>query len=149
VIAAYAPSRRCAIKMSSISQRRKSRMKHVGGLRCRECGREYPVAPEHVCEVCFGPLEVAYDYEAIAAAVGRDAIAEGPPSIWRYAPLLPAPEDARVDIGAGWTRMREAPRLAAELGLDKLWLKIDATNPTHSFKDRVVSVALSVARSLG
>jgi threonine synthase len=124
-------------------------MKHVVGLRCRECGRDYPVAAEHVCELCFGPLEVAYDYEAVAAAISQETIAAGPASIWRYAPLLPAPEDTRVDIGAGWTRMREAPRLAAELGLEKLWLKIDATNPTHSFKDRVVSVALSVARSFG
>jgi threonine synthase len=124
-------------------------MKHVRGLRCRECGREYPISPQHVCEFCFGPLEVDYDYEAIAQAVSRDSIAAGPDSMWRYAPLLPAPEHDRVDIGAGWTRMREAPRLAAELGLKRLWLKIDAGNPTHSFKDRVVSVALTVARSFG
>jgi threonine synthase len=124
-------------------------MKHVRGLSCRECGREYPVGPQHVCEFCFGPLEVVYDYEEIAAAVTRDVIASGPGSIWRYAALLPAPEHDRVDIGAGWTRMREAPRLAAELGMKKLWLKIDAGNPTHSFKDRVVSVALSNARAFG
>lgn len=124
-------------------------MKYVKALRCRECGREYPVAPQHVCEFCFGPLEAAYDYEGIRAAISRESIASGPPTMWRYAPLLPAPEEGRVDIGAGLTRMRPAPRLAAELGLRKLWIKNDAANPTHSFKDRVVSVALSVARSFG
>jgi threonine synthase len=124
-------------------------MKHVSGLRCRECSAEYAIAPQHVCELCFGPLEVAYDYEAIRAAVGRSEIENGPASMWRYASLLPAPDHDRVDIGAGWTRLREAPRLAAELGLKKLWLKSDAPNPTHSFKDRVVSLALSVARSFG
>jgi threonine synthase len=124
-------------------------MKYVRSLRCRECDREYPIAAQHTCEFCFGPLEVAYDYDAISAEISRESIASGPESIWRYAPLLPAPDDGRIDIGAGWTRMRSAPRLAAELGLKKLWLKSDASNPTHSFKDRVVSVALSVARSLG
>jgi threonine synthase len=92
---------------------------------------------------------VAYDYDAIAAEVSRESIGRGPQTLWRYAPLLPAPSDGLVDIGAGWSRLRPAPRLAAELGLDKLWLKSDATNPTHSFKDRVVSVALSAARSFG
>jgi len=126
-------------------------VKYVRGLRCRECAREYPVAATHVCEFCFGPLEVAYDYDGIAAAVSRDSIASGPPSIWRYASLLPAPEDPSewIDIGTGWTLMREAPRLAAELGLRKLWIKSDAGNPTHSFKDRVVTLALTVARSFG
>ena len=124
-------------------------MKYVNGLRCRECGREYPVAPQHVCEFCFGPLEVGYDYDGIRASISRDSIASGPPTMWRYELLLPAPEANRVDIGAGLTRMRPAPRLAAELGLRKLWIKNDAANPTHSFKDRVVSVALSVAKSFG
>ncbi len=124
-------------------------MKHVRGLACRECGRESPVAPQHVCEFCFGPLEVVYDYGEIAAAISRERIAAGPSSIWRYAALLPAPEEQRVDMGAGWTRLTAAPRLAAELGLRKLWIKNDGPNPTHSFKDRVVSVALSVARSFG
>ncbi|MGH2818240.1 MAG: threonine synthase [Actinomycetota bacterium] len=124
-------------------------MKYVRSLVCKECGREYPVAPQHVCELCFGPLEVAYDYEAIAAEITRDSITQGPQTIWRYAPLLPAPDDGRIDIGTGWTRLRQAPRLAAELGLRKLWIKNDGGNPTHSFKDRVVTVALSVARSFG
>jgi threonine synthase len=107
------------------------------------------VAPQHVCEFCFGPLEAAYDYEAIAAEISRATIAAGPTTMLRYAPLLPAPSEGAIDIGAGFTRLREAPRLAAELGLKKLWLKLDGGNPTHSFKDRVVSVALSVARSFG
>lgn len=124
-------------------------MKYVTGLGCKECGKEYPVAPQHVCEFCFGPLEVLYDMEAISATVSRDSIAGGPATMWRYSPFLPAPFEARIDIGAGFTRLVEAPRLAAELGLKKLWLKSDAGNPTHSFKDRVVSVALSVARSFG
>jgi threonine synthase len=124
-------------------------MKYARALRCRECGREYPIAPQHVCEFCFGPLEVTYDYDEIRAAVTRAVLSSGPPSIWRYAPLLPAPGNGWIDIGAGWTRLREAPRLAAELGLRKLWLKDDGGNPTHSFKDRVVSLALTVARSFG
>jgi threonine synthase len=124
-------------------------MKYVRSLVCKECGQDYPVTPQHVCELCFGPLEVAYDYEAIAAEATRDSIAQGPQTIWRYAPLLPAPDSGRIDIGTGWTRLRQAPRLAAELGLRKLWIKNDGGNPTHSFKDRVVTIALSVARSFG
>lgn len=146
----------CVLSKRLVLQRRRpccpekdGSMKYVRGLRCRECGREHPLAPQHVCEFCFGPLEVAYDYDGIAADLSRDSIAAGPYSMWRYAPLLPGPEHDRVDIGAGWTRLREAPRLAAELGLRRLWLKIDAGNPTHSFKDRVVSVALSMARTFG
>jgi threonine synthase len=123
-------------------------MKYVRGLRCRECGNEYPVSPQHVCELCFGPLEVIYDVEAIAAEVTRDRLDRGADSMWRFAAFLPAP-DERVDIGAGGTRLIAAPRLAAEIGLRKLWLKSDAPNPTHSFKDRVVSVALSMARHFG
>ncbi len=124
-------------------------MKHVRGLFCKECGKEYPVAAQHVCEFCFGPLEVGYDYEAIASSISRESIASGPRSIWRYADLLPTPAEGVIDIGAGGTMMRPAPRLGAELGLRKLWIKSDAGNPTHSFKDRVVSVAISVARSFG
>lgn len=124
-------------------------MKYVTELRCRECGETYPIGPTHACDICFGPLEVVYDYEGIATTVSRDSIAAGPGSLWRYAPLLPAPEGNLVDLGTGWSRLRAAPRLAAELGLKKLWLKVETSNPTHSFKDRVVSVALSVARSFG
>ena len=124
-------------------------MKYVTGLGCKECGRDYPVAPQHICEFCFGPLEVLYDFDAIAADTTREQITAGPATMWRYESFLPAPVAERVDIGAGFTRLVQAPRLAAELGLEKLWLKSDAGNPTHSFKDRVVSVALSVARTFG
>jgi threonine synthase len=121
----------------------------VDGLRCRECGRGYPAEALHVCEFCFGPLEVAYDYDAIAAAVTRESIAAGPPTMWRYAALLPAEAEGAVDLGAGWTPLVRADRLAAEFGLGELWLKNDTMNPTGSFKDRVTSVALTKARELG
>ena len=121
----------------------------VSGLGCRECGRAYPVEALHVCEFCFGPLEVRYDYEAVAAHMSRQSIAAGPATIWRYAPLLPAPADDPVDLGAGFTPLVRADRLAAELGLGELWVKDDTVNPTGSFKDRVVSVALTTARELG
>jgi threonine synthase len=124
-------------------------MTFVDGLRCRECGRSYPAEALHVCEFCFGPLEVAYDYDAIAAAVTRQSVAAGPPTIWRYAPLLPAEPAGAVDLGAGWTPLVRADRLAAELGLGELWIKNDTMNPTGSFKDRVTSVALTKARELG
>ena len=124
-------------------------MPSVSGLRCRECGRGYPAEALHVCEFCFGPLEVTYDYEAIARTMSRESVAAGPASIWRYAPLLPAFNDGAVDLGAGYTPLVRADRLAAELGLGELWLKNDTLNPTGSFKDRVVAVALARARELG
>ena len=118
------------------------------GLRCRECGREYPAEPIHVCEYCFAPLEVVYDYDEIRTVISPERIAAGPRSIWRYTDLLPGGEK-RVDLGAGLTPLVPAPRLGAELGLQDLWIKNDTVNPTHSFKDRVVSVALTVAREFG
>ena len=121
----------------------------VEGLRCRECGRRYPAEALHVCEWCFGPLEVVYDYEAIAATTSRERIAAGPKTIWRYADLLPARAEGAVDLGAGLTPLLRADHLGAELGLSDLWLKNDTVNPTGSFKDRVVSVALTRARELG
>jgi threonine synthase len=121
----------------------------VDSLRCRECSRTYPVEALHVCEFCFGPLEVAYDYERIKAAVSRERIAAGPNTIWRYADLLPASAENPVNLGAGFTPLVRADRLAAELGLGELWIKNDTLNPTGSFKDRVVSVALTKARELG
>jgi threonine synthase len=124
-------------------------MDHVTGLRCRECGRDFPAEALHVCDYCFGPLEVAYDYDAIAAAVSREGIAAGPRTIWRYRDLLPVDDDHPVDLGAGFTPLVRADRLAAELGLGELWIKDDTANPTGSFKDRVVSVALTKARQLG
>lgn len=124
-------------------------MDFVSGLRCRECGRTYPAEALHVCDFCFGPLEVTYDYEKVAATISRQRIEAGPRSIWRYADLLPVSDPAPVDLGAGFTPLVRADRLAAELGLGELWIKDDTANPTGSFKDRVVSVALTKARQLG
>jgi len=121
----------------------------VSGLRCRECGRTYPAEALHVCDFCFGPLEVTYDYERVAAVVTRERIGAGPRTIWRYADLLPVADEHPVDLGAGFTPLVRADRLAAELGLGELWIKDDTANPTGSFKDRVVSVALTKARQLG
>ena len=124
-------------------------MTFVDGLRCRECGRAYPAEALHVCDFCFGPLEVTYDYDAIAEVITKERIEAGPRSIWRYADLLPVADAAPVDLGAGFTPLVRADRLAAELGLGELWIKDDTANPTGSFKDRVVSVALTKARQLG
>lgn len=125
----------------------------VKGLRCRECGFESDATATHVCGFCFGPLEVVYDYDGIADEMSREDIAAGPLSVWRYAPLLPelagGGEGSRVDLGAGFTPLTPAPRLAEALGLRRLWIKNDTVNPTWSFKDRVVTVALTVARQLG
>src|SRR5580704_11656391 len=122
---------------------------YVEGLRCRECARRYPTEALHVCEWCFGPLEVVYDYDAIAAVVTPERIAAGPQTMWRYADLLPVAAEGAVDLGAGFTPLVRADRLAAELGLGELWIKNDTVNPTGSFKDRVVSVALTKAQELG
>src|SRR5271155_4226787 len=122
---------------------------YVTGLRCRECARPFPAEALHVCDYCFGPLEVAYDYERIAATVTRARIENGPRTIWRYRDLLPVTDESPVDLGAGFTPLVRADRLAAELGLGELWIKDDTANPTGSFKDRVVSVALTKARELG
>ena len=124
-------------------------MSFVEGLRCRECARTYPAEALHVCDYCFAPLEVVYDYEAIAAVMTPARVAAGPHTIWRYADLLPADGAAPVDLGAGFTPLVRADRLAAEIGLGELWIKNDTLNPTGSFKDRVVSVALTKARELG
>jgi len=120
------------------------------GLVCRECGHQTPLAPVHVCDQCFAPLEVEYDFDRLKL-VTRASIAAGPQTIWRYAGLLPAGQDlaTRVDLGAGMTRLRPAPNLAKALGMRSLLVKDDSSNPTHSFKDRVVSVALSAARAFG
>src|SRR5262245_66127709 len=101
---------------------------HVIGLRCRECGREYPADPIYTCEWCFGPLEVAYDYDAITAAVSREQIASGPPTLWRYADLLPVAPASAVDLGTGFTPLVRADRLASELGLRDVWVKDDTRN---------------------
>jgi len=119
------------------------------GLICRECGETYPSEARYSCDFCFGPLEVAYDLEAARGVVTRESIEAGPLSMWRYADLLPDPGPEPVDLGAGWTPLRRATRLAEVLGVRELWLKDDTRNPTGSFKDRVVSCALSSARRLG
>ena len=118
-------------------------------LRCRECGREFPLKPIFFCEFCFGPLEVDYDYEGIAQAMTRESIAAGPATLWRYAELLPCDPEYRVDLGAGFTPLLRADRLAKALGIERLWIKNDTVNPTWSFKDRVVAVAIAKAREFG
>ena len=128
-------------------------MDTVKGLKCRECGRGYPASPIHVCEFCFGPLEVDYDYEAIGARVSRARIEAGPPSIWRYADLLPLDvPDGEPPIGphVGFTPLVRAHNLAREWGVRELYVKNDAVcHPTCSFKDRVVAVAVAKAREFG
>jgi len=115
-------------------------------LKCRECGRVYPLDPIHVCEYCFGPLEVFYDYDKLRQVVTRESIEQGPPTMWRYADLLPCHAETAVDIGTGYTPLIRAGNLGRKLGLNRLYIKNDCQNPTWSFKDRVVSVATSVAR---
>ncbi len=124
-------------------------MRFASALRCRECGRQYPLDPIHVCEWCFGPLEVWYEYEKMTGAVTRESIARGPHSIWRYKDLLPVEGDNLVDINAGFTPLIKADRLGKALGLENLYIKNDCVNPTYSFKDRVVAVASTRARELG
>ncbi len=120
------------------------------GLRCKECGEEVPLGASYACEFCFGPLEVVYDLDYLREHVTRENIAAGPPNIWRYADLLPcAPANTQVGLPVGLTPLVPAPRLAARLGLGEVWVKNETANPTHSFKDRVVSVALQKARELG
>ncbi len=124
-------------------------MAKIKGLKCRECGREYPAEPIHVCEFCFGPLEVVYDYEEIKKNISREKIEKGPKSLWRYIDLLPV-ENPQVGLTAGFTPLKKAERLGEVLGLKNLYIKDDSVNhPTLSFKDRVVSVALSKAKEFG
>jgi threonine synthase len=120
------------------------------GLKCRECGSPYEHGPQHVCELCFGPLEVDYDYDAIKQVLTREAIASRPPTMWRYAELLPVTD---VDLAApavGFTPLVKADRLAKRLGVREVWVKNDAVCfPTLSFKDRVVAVAIAKAKEFG
>lgn len=119
-------------------------------LKCRECGREYPLTASHVCEFDFGPLEVVYDYDRIKQTLDRAAIEARPHSMWRYRELLPIGGEPTVGVQVGFTPLVKADRLAQRLGVRELWIKNDTVNyPTLSFKDRVVSVALSRARELG
>jgi len=121
----------------------------VVSLSCRECGEQYALEASYACEVCFGPLEVRYDLSGLDAAETRRKIQAGPASIWRYADFLPFDKPPRSALGAGMTPLVRADRLANELGLREVWVKNDAANPTHSFKDRVVTVALAKAQELG
>ncbi|MBO0347667.1 threonine synthase [Phormidium pseudopriestleyi FRX01] len=119
-------------------------------LKCKECGAEYETKAIHVCELCFGPLEVKYNYDEIRRQVTRETIQAGPHSIWRYRPFLPVMTDTPIDVGTGMTPLVKSNRLARQLGMKNLYIKNDAVNmPTLSFKDRVVSVALTRAKELG
>ncbi len=120
---------------------------HARALSCRECGHEVELGPHYACPECFGPLEVAYDFPAVT----RAEIEAGPANIWRYQALLPVPSDITESPNTepGYTRLLRANNLAREVGVEKLWVKDDSTNPTNSFKDRVVACALSAAREFG
>ena len=125
-------------------------MGYVRSLRCRECGAEYPPTRITVCEACFGPLEVAYELDAVREVFTRDALARRAPNLWRYRELLPVYEDAsRVDLQPGYTPLRRADNLARALDLRDVWVKDDTVNPTCSFKDRPVAVAIAKAREWG
>jgi threonine synthase len=121
----------------------------VRGLQCRECGQLYPAEARHVCEMCFGPLEVVYDYDLIRASISRQKIENGPRTLWRYRDLLPIEGDRLIDTDTGFTPLVRAENLGRVLGLRNLWLKNDTVNPTFSFKDRPVSIASTRARELG
>jgi threonine synthase len=121
----------------------------VQALQCKECGQSYPLDARYVCEQCFGPLEVAYDLSDLDPDETRRRIQAGPHSIWRYADFLPFASRPQPGLPVGLTPLQRAPRLADRLGLGEVWVKNDTANPTHSFKDRVVAVALAKARELG
>jgi threonine synthase len=124
-------------------------MSYVLGLKCKECGHRAPVSPVHVCEQCFGPYEVEYDYAKMKGKVTRASIAAGPKSLWRYKDLLPV-EVPATGFHSGFTPLKRADRLAKELGCKELWIKDDSCNyPTYSYKERVVSVAISKAIEFG
>src|SRR5216683_2409002 len=125
-------------------------MSYVKFLKCRECGQEYPIEPLHVCETCFGPLEVVYDYAKIRAAISRSIIEKRPHNLWRYRELLPVDSDTDVGPNSGFTPLLHVKRLGAELGLKHLYIQDDTVNhPTLSYKDRVVSVSITKAREFG
>lgn len=120
------------------------------GMKCRECGEEYPLAPIHVCELCFGPLEVMLNWEEVSKKVTRKSIEAGPPSMWRYHDLIPVEGPPTVGLNVGYTPLVKAKNLGKLLGLNNLYIKNDAVNhPTLSFKDRVVATALTKAREFG
>jgi threonine synthase len=121
---------------------------HATGLRCPACSATYPLDARYACDACFGGLEPDYDYDAIRAGTSRESIAAGPPTLWRYAALLPvAPLVGGLPVGL--TPLVPVPRLAAALGLREVYVKLETANPTHSFKDRVVALAAAKAVELG
>ena len=124
-------------------------MGYATALRCRECSREYERQPISICEWCFGPLEVVYDYAAIGKVISRKRFEAGPRTVWRYRELLPVGDGPLVDLQAGFTPLLKADNLGPMLGLENLYLKNDCVNPSYSFKDRVVTVAATVAREFG
>ncbi|MCX8030199.1 MAG: threonine synthase [Thermodesulfovibrionales bacterium] len=125
-------------------------MGYVNSLKCRECGREYPVDPIYVCEFCFGPLEAAYDYNKISSVLSRELIEKREKNLWRYKELLPIDGEPQVGLSSGFTPLIRADNLANALGIDHLYIKDDTVvHPTLSFKDRVVSVALTKAKEFG
>lgn len=125
-------------------------MSHVIGLKCRECGESYPKKLVHACSLCFGPLDIVYDYANVASKISRELIAGGPPTLWRYRELLPIESEASIiDIGVGFTPLLRADNLAEKLGLREVYVKNDSVNPTFSFKDRPSSVAVSKAIEFG
>ncbi len=125
-------------------------MAHVKGLRCRVCAREFAKSTAYVCEFCFGPLEVVYDYDAIKKKISRESIAKGPKSLWRYRDLLPIDGEPQAGFYTGFTPLIKANNLAKALGMKEVWVKDDSVcHPTFSFKDRVVSVAVTKAKEFG
>ncbi len=125
-------------------------MSYVKGLKCRECGREYPKNPIYVCEYCFGSLEVAYDYDKIKKSLSREEIEKRPQNLWRYRELLPIDGKPTDGLNSGFTPLIRAHNLADALGVKELYIKDDSVcHPTLSFKDRVVAVALSKAKEFG
>jgi len=124
-------------------------MAAVEALKCKECGATYALEARHACDSCFGPLEVTYDFSGLDAGATKRRIQAGPASIWRYADFLPFEQPPRTALAAGVSPLIRADRLAERLGLGEVWVKNEASNPTHSFKDRVVTVALAKAQELG
>ena len=136
---------RAGVRLRASTRRRAPALSNVKSLQCRECGSEYPVEPQYVCDFCFGPLEVSYDYDAVARVISRERITKGPLTMWRYHDLLPVDAEMALDMNTGFTPLTRAKNLGRLLGLNNLYIKNDSVNPTFSFKDRVVSVASAKA----
>ncbi|TET09650.1 pyridoxal-phosphate dependent enzyme, partial [Candidatus Aerophobetes bacterium] len=125
-------------------------MSYIKGLKCRECGRQYPKEALYVCEYCFGPLEVDYDYEKIKKKLTKEVIESRPQNLWRYRELMPIDGKPKDGLNSGFTPLITARNLGKTLRIEELYIKDDSVNhPTLSFKDRVVAVALSKAKEFG